>query len=196
MGRSCLSIARSRAVIFATALLTSACTTSSGQRWTPFQLSLYPPAQILPETTDVRGWKMNILYGKNDRVFRLDTFSVCHAKSMFGLQICGIRNLADNLAGIQLALLGNESEERVSGAQLSAVANVADEVAGLQLAGIHNSAERVVGVQIGGVVNQTDELVGLQIGVLNFNKGGPLPFFPGFNFGFARAPEESEKSED
>jgi len=141
---------------------------------------------------------MNILFGKNDRVFGLDTLALwaCHAESMYGLQACVLHNIADDLAGVQLTVFGNESEERVSGVQLAAVANVADEVAGLQLAGIHNSAERVVGVQIGGIVNQTDELVGLQIGVLNFNKGGPLPFFPGFNFGFAGAPEESEKSED
>jgi len=39
------------------------------------------------------------------------------------------------------------------------------------------------------------DLVGLQIGILNFNRSGPLPFFPIFNFGFGESDDESDEDE-
>ena len=80
--------------------------------------------RMVLESTEIRGLRVNVLYGKN--------------ASLYGLDVA----------------LWNEVEEHVTG------------------------------VQIGGIVNEAEELVGLQIGLLNFNKSGPLPFFPILNFGF------------
>jgi hypothetical protein len=172
--------ALSTALIFAIALLCSACSTS----WTPVQGAIFNPEQIFSESTEIRGLRVNVLYGKNASVYGLDVGLWNEVEErVSGVQLAGVVNLARGLDGIGAGGLVNKVEERVRGLQCG-VANYAGEVAGVQIAGISNKSNSVVGVQIGGVVNEAEELVGLQIGLLNFNKGGPLPFFPIFNFGF------------
>jgi hypothetical protein len=92
-------------------------------------------------------------------------------------------NRARELDGISASGLVNKVDERVRGLQIG-VGNYAGEVVGVQIAQMANQSNSVVGVQIGGLVNDAEKLVRLQIGLLNFNKSGPLPFFPIFNFGF------------
>jgi hypothetical protein len=122
--------------------------------------------------------RVNLLYGKNASVYGLDV---------------GFVNLAGEFDGLGVGFV-NKVEERVRGLQYG-VANYAREVVGVQIAEISNQSNSVVGVQIGGLVNDAEKLVGLQIGLLNFNKSGPLPFFPIFNFGFSGESEEIEESE-
>ena len=63
-------------------------------------------------------------------------------------------------------------------------AGAAGRVTGLQVGYLGNVVqESLSGVQIG-AFNFANELHGLQIGLLNFNKSGPLPFFPILNFAF------------
>ena len=157
---SCISTVLSGAIVLAIALLCSACSTT----WTPLQGAMFNPAQIFSEDIEVRGLRVNALYGKNASVDGLDV----------GLM--------------------NEVEGRVRGVQLAGAANFARKLAGVQLAGIFNRSESVVGVQIGGIVNRAEALAGLQIGLLNFNRSGLLPFFPIFNFGFSDDSEEVEES--
>ena len=105
-------------------------------------------------------------------------------------------NMSGSVDGAQISALFNQADERVRGAQLAGIVNLAEEVAGVQIAGIYNQSESVVGVQIGGIVNDAEDLSGLQIGILNFNRSGPLPFFPIFNFGFGGASEEGDEDEE
>jgi hypothetical protein len=105
-----------------------------------------------------------------------------------GAQLAMLANHAGSLDGVGIALT-NWVDDSVKGAQIGVV-NIAAEVTGVQLGGIHNQSENVVGAQIGGLVNHADKLHGLQIGFLNFNRSGPLPFFPIFNFGFSDESEE------
>ncbi len=191
MGRSRVSITRDTTLIFAFALLCSACSTS----WTPVQGAIFNPEQIFSESTDVRGLRVNVIYGKNASVYGLDVGLWNEVEERVrGIQLAGVVNLARELDGIGASGLVNKVEERVRGLQCG-VANYAGEVAGVQIAGISNQSNSVVGVQIGGLVNDAEKLVGLQIGLLNFNKSGPLPFFPIFNFGFSGESEEIEESE-
>ena len=175
----------------AIALLCSACSTT----WTPLQGAIANPAQIFSESIEVRGLRLNVLYGKNASVYGLDVGLVNEVEErVSGVQLASIANRVGELDGLDVGLV-NEVEERVRGVQLASVANFTGELAGVQLAGILNRSKSVVGVQIGGLVNDAERLVGLQIGLLNFNKSGPLPFFPIFNFGFSGENEEIEESE-
>jgi hypothetical protein len=167
-------------LIFAIALFCSGCSTT----WTPFQGAILNPAQIFSESTEVRGLRLNVPYGKNASVYGLDVGSVNDVKERVrGVQLASVVNLAGNLDGLGVGF-ANEVEERVRGVQLAGFVNLAGKLAGVQLAGILNRSESVVGVQIGGLANDAEKLVGLQIGLLNFNKSGPFPFLPFFNFGF------------
>jgi hypothetical protein len=176
-----ISTAGRGTVILAIALLCSACSTN----WTPVQSALFNPMQIFPESFDVRGLRGSVFYGKNANLYGLDVGLANEIEErVSGVQLAGAVNRAGELDGLGVGGV-NEVQGRVRGAQLAGVVNFAGELSGVQLAGILNSAKSVVGVQIGGIINTTEELVGLQIGVLNFNKSGPLPFFPIFNFSFS-----------
>ena len=53
-------------LLLAIALLCSACSTT----WTPLQGAIANPAQIFSEDIEVRGLRLNVLYGKNARPIR------------------------------------------------------------------------------------------------------------------------------
>ena len=163
MAGSCISTVRSGTVILAVALLCSACSTT----WTPLQGAYCNPLQLFTESTDVRGLRVSVLYGKNASVYGLDV---------------GLWNEVEELDGLGVGFV-NKVEERVRGLQYG-VGNYAREVVGVQIGGMVSQSNSVVGVQIGGFGNDAEKLVGLQIGLLNFNKSGPFPFLPFFNFGF------------
>lgn len=70
----------------------------------------------------------------------------------------------------------NEVTGRVRGLQLGGVISHADEIVGMQFAGAHSRAEAVKGIQISGMVNEAEELTGVQIGIINCNWSWPFPF--------------------
>jgi hypothetical protein len=145
--------------------------------------------QIFPESFDVRGLRGSVFYGKNASLYGLDVGLANEIEErVSGVQLAGAVNRAGELDGLGVGL-ANEVDERVRGAQLAGFVNFAGELVGAQLAGFFNQSESVVGVQIGGIINRAETLAGLQIGLLNFNKSGPLPFFPIFNFGFSSESE-------
>jgi hypothetical protein len=208
-------------LLLAIALLCSACSTT----WTPFQGAIGNPVQLFTESTDVRGLRVNVFYGKNASVYGLDCGGIVNkvegpvrgvqygfvnlAKEFDGLDAGFVTTVEGRVRGVQLAGFGNgvkeldglgvglvnDAKERVRGVQLAGLVNFAGELAGVQLAGFVNRSESVVGVQISSLVNHAEKLVGLQIGLLNFNGSGPLPFFPFFNFGFSGESEEVDESE-
>lgn len=84
-----------------------------------------------------------------------------------------------NLRGCQMGIASECAE--MSGAQISLLWGRTKRVLGCQYACGYCNAEKVQnGPQIA-VVNIADKAA-LQFGLLNFNKGGFLPFFPFFNF--------------
>ena len=101
-------------LVVAIAVLASACSAA----WTPFQASLYNPAQLYPESTEVRGLRLNLLYGENARVAGVDL---------------GCVNLAGEVDGVQIGGLVNGTKGRVRGVQVPAGMNHAGSIQGLHI---------------------------------------------------------------
>ena len=261
--------------ILAIAILASACSA------TPFQFSVWNPVQLVPESSEIRGLRVNVVYGKNksvhgmdvglinatsgdgggigvglqnqvygnysgvqvglmggplgvrtagEEVYTTDAFQAGNIVSgefsgvqlsmanlvgsdvagaqlgltvsgtlgqLTGLQVGMLNMAAEGFRGIQLGWLVNWSaafreDVRNWGLQVSLIMNQAeDDMVGSQISAINrisagptaSTPARLAGIQIG-LVNRVEELSGVQIGLLNFNKSGPLPFFPIVNFDF------------
>ena len=93
------------------------------------------------------------------------------AKSVKGVQLDLVFSKANELKGVQSALLGKANH--VTGVQFSAI-NLSDGyVTGAQF-GFFNSAEELHGVQLG-FVNKVNTIKGLQVGLVNIAGNGYLP---------------------
>ena len=99
-----------------------------------------------------------------------------------GLQLAGANEVDGDCTGMQIAVLANYVEGRLSGGQLAGVVAYAGEGEGAQVATFVSRAGKLHGFQIA-LVTVAEEMNGLQLGLLNFNKRGFLPVFPIFNFG-------------
>ncbi|MDO9513611.1 MAG: hypothetical protein Q7J59_03255 [Elusimicrobiota bacterium] len=121
----------------------------------PLQLALVDPVQLVSAETSISGFRLNILYGRNESVKGMD----------LGLLV----GVADSsFTGWQYNLLGNITKGDFSGLQMGFV-NYAGNAKGLQL----------------GVINYAGSLKGLQIGLINIiDKGGVLPVMPFINWSF------------
>jgi len=127
--------------------------------YTPISLGLVPPAQFPPPRFTVNGLRLTGIYGISRRV-----------------------------RGIDLALLGNSTDEEFAGLAVSGLMNInhgTTKVIGLQLAGLANinkGAGKVYGFQIAlanmskftdingvqlGLYNRARNVRGLQIGIIN-----------------------------
>jgi opacity protein-like surface antigen len=145
------------AAAFAAALLASPALAEEK----PFQLSLFPPAQIVPEGESIRGVRLGVIYDKNVNVTGADL-------SLIAAHATG------NFTGFQWTLVGIVDKDFL-GWQNGWAANITGgTMKGLQW-GIYNQAARVEGLQLG-FVNNTGTIHGLQIGLVNIIKqGGWLP---------------------
>ncbi len=145
------------------------------------QLSLFPPAQIVPEDEGVTGLRLNI-YGKNT--------------SLQGLDFGFVHHLTEPSMGFQHGLVGyNESDftgwqenfvsitkGNFTGLQGGAL-NKAKSAAGIQY-GIINLAGSMEGIQFG-IFNQAENMEGIQIGIINvIENNGFMPIFPIVNWSF------------
>ena len=163
--------------------------------WTPVQVSLFPPFQMLSSDSDVIGVRVNVLMGYNARVTGLDVGTVANqVGNMCGLQVA-IGNQAMYLGGIQVGLanqigyLGPPAVE-AHGQAVQPIAQAPD--TGLQIGllnsvgrmsplspddtpksffsgiqiGIVNFADDVAGVQVGALANEANEVTGLQVSLL------------------------------
>ena len=126
----------------------------------PFQLSLFPPAQIVPEGESVSGLRLSLIYGKNASVTGFDlSLIAAHATKDF--------------TGVQWALVGL-TDGNFLGWQGGFVNVTGGTMRGLQW-GLYNQAKHVEGLQLG-FVNNTGTIHGLQLGLINIIKqGGWLP---------------------
>jgi hypothetical protein len=157
--------------------------------WTPVQVALWTPAQIFSENTDVYGFRLNFLYGKNQNVSGID-FGGYNAvvADQNGVQFglfnfsgnaqgvdVGLMNYTKELAGIQIGAI-NYSEADVRGLQTGIILNNSGPVRGIQaLAGIvGNIATDVVGCQLNLAIpifsfNYAESVDGVQVSALGFN---------------------------
>jgi len=133
---------------------------------TPLMLSLVNPVQVPSAKYDVKGIRLDLLYGRCQNLYGLDLGLANHAAGTeVGLEI-GLVNLAD---------------EKFVGLQLGAV-NYGARVKALQV-GLYNGADDMSGLQVG-VINHTRLMRGMQIGLVNVIENNDLAFLPIVNFFF------------
>lgn len=162
-----------------------------------------------PDTEkSIYGMRINLGWGVHKEVYGIDFgvagnttthsfaglqaaggFNWNHGKTLItGLQMAAglnFNNGKSRIIGAQVAALGNinKGDAYIVGAQLSAIGNWGrNHIRGVQV-GVYNRARTVKGIQVG-IINVADNLKGIQIGLANYNKSGPIPFFPGINIGF------------
>ena len=157
----------------------------SAGKFTPIQLAFATPMQIAPESWDVMGLRLNLIYGSNHNVTFLDVGLLNHTiNRQTGIQVAGIWNgVEGEMSGIQVAGILNSAGNAymMSGIQAGSI-NLAGDATGLQV-GVFNNANSMQGMQVG-VVNNAATLQGVQIGLINLITAGPIPFMPVLNVGF------------
>jgi hypothetical protein len=131
----------------------------------PIEISLWTPVQIHDETTSIKGFRLNILYGVNKDVTGLDLGLVNRNTGVFkGVQL-GLVGMSGDFTGWQATFV-NITDGKFVGLQGSySVYNSGVTTKGAQF-GLVNRAESFEGLQLG-LFNVTDTLHGIQIGLLN-----------------------------
>ena len=168
------------------------CAQPSGTRWTPFQVAVFKPVQMAPESWDVYGLRTNLLYGSNRDVYGIDVGIWNRAEGQAaGLQ-AGVVNQADAFAGLQYGVLGGEvgdmtglqagcfsmsfvTARRLRGIQVAGVSGMtfAGDMDGIQLGTFGNKAHVMRGLQLAAIGNEVvQDAGGVQIGgIWNWNSG-------------------------
>ena len=133
----------------------------------PIQIALFTPVQIIPEDNHIKGFRLNLVYGRNASVTGLDVGLINHSTR-------------GSSKGAQFGLLGLV-DSNFTGWQCNTVNITKGHFKGFQL-GIVNYSKRVCGIQFG-LVNYAVNINGLQIGLVNIiEKGGAFPVFPVINW--------------
>ena len=114
-----------------------------------------------------------------------------------GLQLALGMNVSRRMRGVQAAMWGNKSTERLSGVQLGLFNLAEGELHGVQIGAMNVTAETLRGVQAGllnyardarglqfGAVNLARHLEGVQIGLLNYTEDAAVPCLPLLNARF------------
>ena len=158
-------------VLFGFAVLTLIFISTPGQAQNrPIQVSLFTPIQIFPEDNSIKGFRLNLIYGRNVSVTGLDLGLINHTTT-------------GKSKGVQFGLVGLSDSDFI-GWQSNDWANVTKgKFKGFQ-SGIVNYAKDMSGVQLG-VVNYAEIMNGLQIGLVNIiRQEGAFPVFPIVNWSF------------
>jgi hypothetical protein len=135
----------------------------------PIQLSLFNPIQIVPEDQSVKGFRFNLIYGKNATVTGLDI---------------GLVNMSTGLeTGVQWGAV-SITDGGFVGWQANFASISKGNSVGVQWSSVNYHDGHFHGLQVA-LVNYAATMRGIQIGFLNIIKeGGFLPIFPIFNFSF------------
>jgi hypothetical protein len=150
------------------------CAQSDGRPWSPAQVALITPVQIVPESWDVYGLKTNFLFcrihdfaglgvGCIDVAHRADGVHVgllgITSWGASGIEVCGIGNNAvDEMTGLQVATLLNlvvrprATDEGLSLWDTSDLGGglAAGSMRGAQISLLWNAAREMSGVQVAG----------------------------------------------
>lgn len=175
---------------------------------TPFQLGV--PGTNMPADQDVKGVRLNLLYGKNTNMNGLDIniLALGETDNFRGIQISpfwlGANKVNDSFTGVGFGganiYLGKSTgvalgflnyTNNFNGLQWGVV-NFNQKKSVINLGAVNfNQGESTVDIgfvnyaekttfQLG-IVNFTNELEGVQVGFINFAKNGFFPVFPLFN---------------
>jgi hypothetical protein len=133
---------------------------------TPVMISLMTPAQVPTPEWDVKGLRIDLLYGR--------------CQNLYGLDVGLVNQTVKKGVGLAVGLV-NYTEQSFTGLQVGGV-NIGKEVNALQV-GVYNEADDLSGVQVG-LINHTRIARGLQIGLINVIEDNDIPFLPIVNFFF------------
>lgn len=135
----------------------------------PIQVSIFTPAQLVPEEDGVRGLRLNLIYGRN--------------KSVQGIDVGFVNRLTSGQSsGLQIGLVGMVDVD-FCGAQLNVFNFTDGNFKGFQW-GFVNYARCARGLQVG-LVNFAYSMRGVQIGFLNgIQEAAFHPVLPVVNFSF------------
>ena len=160
--------------------------TVAAQYFTPFELSFAAPLQMVPETWDVAGIRINLIHGRNHNVGILDVGLLNETTDWeYGLQIGGLwNNVRGDMTGLQIAGLVNTTGGQMSQGVQIACFNIAGPMTGLQIGVFNHTFGSMTGWQIGAFNVSEQPLHGTQIGLINLNPYGTVPFMPVINCGF------------
>ena len=151
-------------VVFALALTVGTQTVSAEDAsMTPVMISLMTPVQAPTSEWDVKGLRIDLLYGE------------CH--NLHGLDVGLVNHTAGKELGLEVGVV-NYVEGGFTGLQVGGV-NIGKRVKALQV-GVYNEADDVSGIQIG-LINHTRIMRGCQIGLINVIEKNDLAFLPIFN---------------
>ncbi len=184
---------RKAATLGGAALLTlSLLPTPSRAQDHPIQIALVGPTmQMVDDDDDVRGLRLNIIYGVNRNMSGLDLGLINRTTGGMSGVGFGVANLTRGpFVGWQAGIV-NVAEESFSGLQWSALSvgslvNIAGRGEGAQVAWAFNQAERLSGFQLA-LVNVADDLNGVQLGLINIIRSKEsFPVLPIVNWKFDR----------
>ena len=148
-----------------------------------------------PESPDVNGARLTLLYGKNRSVRGLDLgfFSFSETERLDGFQsVFGMARVSGDSSGFSGAFINlhsgshngvnagflNQVEELKGGANIGFV-NITNRYSMLDVGGLNISDRSSAQV---GFLNVSKHIEGVQIGLVNVAENGFLPIFPFFNF--------------
>lgn len=147
-------------------LALAAPTLASAQAEHPINLALVTPIQIYKAEDAIKGFRFNLIYGRNSAMTGLDLGLANHVEGrMKGVQ-WGLVNLTDAGVGLQWGVV-NLNEGEFEGFQW----------------GWYNQAGLNNGLQLG-LVNYARRAKGVQVGIVNIIKeGGQFPIMILVNWG-------------
>jgi len=156
----------------------------------PFQLSFIGPTmQIVDDEADVRGIRLNILYGVNRNVSGLDLGLINRVTGeMSGVEFGGVNLVDGGFSGWQAGIV-NIVHGPFTGLQwapwsIFSLVNVMETGEGAQIAWGYNGAQRLSGFQLA-LVNVAEDLNGLQVGLINIIRSKDrFPVLPLVNWKF------------
>jgi hypothetical protein len=174
------------AIVSGAALLTLSLLPASVQaQENPFQIALVGPTmQIVDDDEDVRGIRLNLIYGVNNNVSGLDLGLINHTNGiMTGVEF-GLVNVVDGgFTGWQSGLV-NVTKGQFTGLQWApwnivwspwsvvGLANFAEAAEGAQIAAAFNKADYMHGLQLS-LVNVAEDMYGVQVGLVNIIRSKP-----------------------
>lgn len=144
----------------------------------PFQIAFIGPTmQLVDDDEDVRGIRLNLIYGVNRNVSGLDLGLINHVNGeMTGVEF-GLVNLVDGgFSGWQAGVV-NVTQGQFTGLQwapwsILSLANFAEAAEGAQIAAAFNRAEYMHGFQLA-LVNVAEDMYGVQVGLINIIRSKP-----------------------
>ena len=144
----------------------------------PFQIALIGPSlQLVGSEEDVKGIRLNLIYGVNQNVSGLDLGIINHTQGVMSGVGFGIVNVSEGgFTGWQAGAV-NFSEGQFTGLQWSpwsivSLVNFAEAAEGAQIAAAFNRAEYMHGFQLS-LVNVAEDMYGVQIGLINIIRSKP-----------------------